>query len=120
MPPSRQPMLVQSDHSSSFFSRQLPVLPPQDRNRHLPARAPSGHCSNFCNRPPTPRHEVSRRPQAAFRRPCISIFHRSSRVGRIIWRLAASLEDSPAPDVAAMVDGGEAAVTGAGEDDKWW
>jgi len=41
-------------------------------------------------------------------------------VGRIIWRLAASLEDSPAPDVAAMVDMGEAAVTGAGEDDKWW
>jgi len=40
-------------------------------------------------------------------------------VGRIIWRLAASLEDSPAPDVAAMVDMGEAAVTGAGEDDKW-
>src|SRR4029079_19420823 len=107
VPPSRPPVLVQSGHSSSFFSRQLPVLPPQDRKRRLPAPPPAGHCRNFCSRPPTPRHEVSRRPQAAFRRPCISILHRSSHVGRIIWRLAASLEDSAAPDVAGYGDKGQ-------------
>jgi hypothetical protein len=39
-------------------------------------------------------------------------------VDLIIWRLA-DLEDGPAPDAAAMVDVGEAAVTGEGEDDKW-
>jgi len=41
-----------------------------------------------------------------------------SLVDLIIWRLAA-LEDSPAPDAAAMVDV-EAEVTGAGEDDNRW
>src|SRR6476659_7456561 len=119
MPSFQPPMVVQSGRSSSFFGRQLPVPRLQDRKRRPPARAPSGHCSNFYSPPPAPHHLVRRRSQAACRQPCISIFrHLSSLADLTIWRLAA-LEGMPAPDAAAMVDVA-AAVTRVGEDDNRW